>query len=121
MRISVYILLFLVFTNALAVAFDASGMDDHLGIQPSTGSPDQLERAQNQAPSSVDPGSGGSDLFNFWVNLGDTLSLLINGIFPAAKMFSNAGAPDWMVAYAFSGIGIIGVIDFLAFLRGGSI
>lgn len=118
-KISMWIVVFLLFFNAGAVLMNASGTSDYLGVSPQTCTPDSLANADNTAQDFSTGGGGGSTLFGFYNQIAGMLETLFNSIFPGAAMLKCAGLPNYIVTFLFSGLAVIPGIDLAIFLRRG--
>jgi len=117
-RISFWIVIFLLCFNGGAALMDASGASDYLGVEPSTGNPEQLEEAQENSQN-FDPGEGSGDtLFGVANSLTSPLETIFNTIFPGGKMLINVGVPSYLVTFALTALSIIPGYDLMQFLRG---
>lgn len=118
MRVSVHIVLFLVFFNAGAVMLQDTGVADDMGINPDEGNDERLEQASDAARE-PDPGSGiGSTLFGMYNSLAGTVETVFNTIFPGAAMLKANGFPNFWIDFLFAAMPIIVGLDTVAFFRG---
>jgi len=118
MRVSVYIVLFLLFFNAGAVMLESTGIADTMGIQPAEGNSDELEDAK-RAAESPDPGNGlGGTLFGLYNSLAGLLETIFDTIFPGAAMLKANGFPDFFITFLFSGASIVVALDIASYFRG---
>lgn len=118
MRVSVYIVLFLVFFNAGAGMLISTGVAGEMGIDPATGNDAAIEEAQTESEQ-VNPGTGtGGTLFGLYNALGQTVEVIFNTIMPGAAMLKAAGLPAFFVDFLFTGASIIVALDTIAFFRG---
>lgn len=117
-RISVAILLFLVFFNlGTQILIIDTGVAEDMGVDPALGDTGELDDAASQ--SEVQAGSGvGETLFGLYNALMNTLSGLWQAIFPGEQMLKNAGFPDFWVDFVFGAMKLIVALDTIAFLRG---
>lgn len=121
MRVSVYIVMFLLFFNAGAAMLETTGVAESMGIAPSEGNDAQLEKAKQEARS-PDPGSGlGGTLFGLYNSIAGTLETVLNTIFPGAEMLKANNFPDFVVNWAFAGMPIIVGLDIAGYFRGWSL
>jgi len=121
MKLSIQIVLFLVFFNAGAGMIQATAVSDDLGISPETGEPDELQEAQDQADKFSAGGGLGDTLFGLISALGTALNTIVNAIFPGAAMLKNVGIPDPIVNFLFSGMTLYVAFDMMDFLRTGGL
>lgn len=118
MRVSVWIVLFLLFFNAGAGMLINQGVADDMGIDPATGNDERLEQA-NESASNINPGSGtGGTLFGLYNALAQTLETIFNAVMPGAAMLKAAGFPNFFVDFLFTAAFIIVGLDTIAFFRG---
>lgn len=118
MRVSVYLVLFLLFFNAGAVMLESTGIADTMGIQPAEGNSQELEEAK-QAAESPDPGNGiGGTLFGLYNSLAGLLETIFDTIFPGAAMLKANGFPDFFINFCFSGASIVVALDIAGYFRG---
>lgn len=118
MRVSVWIVMFLLFFNAGAGMLISTGVADEIGINPQTGNDDRLEAA-NESASNINPGSGsGGTLFGLYNALAQTLETIFNAILPGAAMLKTAGFPAFFVDFLFTAAFVIVGLDTIAFFRG---
>jgi len=117
-RISFWIVIFLLCFNGGAVLMESSGAADYLGVEPSTGSPEQLEEAKADAQE-FDTGEGSGDtLFGLANSLTNPLETIFNTIFPGGEMLINVGVPSYLVAFCLTALSIVPGYDLISFLRG---
>ena len=122
MRVSVYIVLFLVFFNGGAEMLIDTGVADDMGIDPTTGNDEQLEQADREARH-VDPGTGtGGTLFGLYNALATTVRTVFNTVFPGAAMLKaslpGGTALNAFIDFLFAGASIIVGLDTVAYFRG---
>jgi hypothetical protein len=121
MRVSIYIVMFLVFFNGGALMLESTGAADAMGIDPAEGNDQQLEDAKEQARS-PNPGSGiGGTLFGLYNSLAGTLEAILNTIMPGAEMLKANGFPDPIVNYLFGATPFIIGLDIIGYFRGWSL
>lgn len=121
MRVSVYIVMFILFTNAGAAALQSTDAADTIGVDPAEGSDEQINAAKDAARS-PDPGNGvGGTLFGLYNSIAGLLETIFNLIFPAAAMFKSTPIPDFAVNYAYTAMPIIVGLDVAAYFRGWSL
>ncbi|GAA0305483.1 hypothetical protein [Halarchaeum salinum] len=118
-KISMWIVLFLVFFNAGAGLLGASGAAAYLGVQPSPGGGEELASATSSTQDFRTGSGGGETLFALYSTLSGTLESIFNAIFPGAAMLKNAGVPDYLVTFLFTGLALIPGYDLIMFLRRG--
>lgn len=120
-RVSVYLILFLVFFNGGAIMLDVTGVADYLGVSVDLGDTSEIDTATNQ--TSLQTGTGtGSTLFGTYNRVASFLDTVFTPITAGPEMLKNAwGNPLWadLVDYLFTGIGMIIAIDIALFLRSG--
>lgn len=115
-KISMWIVLFFLFTNAGAAAFTASGAAEYVGIDPSTGA-DLSERKDNL--NEFETGTGlGSTLFGMYNALAGVLEGALN-LLPAVSMMKNGGVPDYIANWIYGGLAVVPSYDLIMFLRSG--
>lgn len=118
MRVSVYIVLFLLFFNGGAEMLIQTGVAGEMGIDPATGNDEELENAKEEARN-PNPGSGvGSTLFGMYNSLASTVEAIFNTIMPGAAMLKATPIPDFFVNFLFGAAPIIVGLDTIAFFRG---
>lgn len=119
MRVSVAIVLFLLFFNAGGTMLEETGVASTSKINdPDTGNNGRLTDAQEEARN-VDPGQGqGGTLFGMYNSLAGTLEPIFNSIFPGAAMLKANGFPDFWINFLFTGMSVIVGLDTLAYFRG---
>lgn len=118
MKISIQIVLFLIFLNAGAVMLDEAGVNDALGIEPAVGGSERLENVQEDTQK-FSTGTGlGETLFGMYTTLGRTVETVVELVTAGPTMLKNAGVPAFFVDYVFAGLLIIPVLDVVSFLRG---
>lgn len=125
MRVSVYIVLFLLFFNGGAELLIDTGVAADMGIDPGTGNDEKLEKAQEDSRT-VDPGTGtGGTLFGMYNAIGSTVETVFNTVFPGAAMLkaaiSGGAAFNAFIDFLFLGASIIVGLDTVAFFRGYSL
>jgi len=120
MRLSVQLLLFLVFMNAFAGALTATPIGADLGVDPDPGGDEAIEDANNQSEEFQSSNGGGETLFGLYNALAGLLEGLLNTL-PAIAMLKNAGAPDFLVNYGFAGYSIILGLDVAGYIRSGGL
>lgn len=121
MRVSIYIVMFLVFFNGGVAVLENTGAADTMGIHPAEGNDAQLEQAKEEARS-PNPGSGiGATLFGLYNSLAGTLETVFNTIFPGAELLKANGFPDFVINYSFSGMALFVGLDTIGFFRGWSL
>lgn len=118
-KISIWIVLFLLFFNGGAVMLEESAAADYLGVNPAVGDNEQLDKAKQEAQKYGTGTGGGQTLFGLWNSLSNVLQTVVDSIFPAATMMRNVGVPNYIVTYFFTGISIVPGIDVIMFLRSG--
>lgn len=123
MRLSVYLLIFLILFNGWAGLLQTYDIDDHLGISAETGDPAALENATSTAQDASDLDSGG--LFDSLIGIVQSgfnaFTGILVGIQPGAQMLANIvppGPAESLVEWGFSIVPIIIGIDVLAYARG---
>ncbi len=117
-RISFWIVIFLICFNGGALLLETSGAADYMGVEPSTGSPEQLEEAKDSAKN-FDTGEGSGDtLFGLANSLMNPLETIFNTIFPGGEMLINVGVPAYLVTFCLTALSIIPGYDAMQFLRG---
>lgn len=118
MRVSVAILLFLVFFNlGTQILIVDTGIAADIGADPALGDTSDLDDAASQ--SEVQAGSGiGETLFGLYNALMNTLSGLWQKIFVGEQMLKNAGFPDFWIDFVFGAMKLIVALDTISFLRG---
>lgn len=120
-RLSVQILLFLVFFNAGAEMIIQAGVAEDLGIDPHVQEPDEIQSAKSQADD-FETGSGfGDTLFGMYNAVAGTVEVFLNGIFPGLAMIKQAGVPAWFGNFLFSGAALYSALDLIGFLRSGGL
>jgi hypothetical protein len=122
MRLSVLLLIFLLLLNGWAGLLQEYGVDDHLGITAETGDPQALENASSKADE-LSGGSGGitNSITGIITSFGNSLSVIIKGVNPAAQMLSNIAPPgiaQSLIVWFFGITNIIVAIDLINFFRG---
>lgn len=118
-KISMWIVIFLLFFNGGAALMNTSGASDYLGVSPDVCAPDSLQNAGETSQGFSTGGGGGSTLFGFYNQIAGMFETLFNSIFPGAAMLKCAGIPDYVVTFAFSGLAVVPGIDIAIFLRRG--
>lgn len=118
-KVSVWIVLFLLFFNGGHIALDVSGTYDYMGVSPNPGDTSDLNDGKGSVQN-FDTGKGlGDTLFGLYNLLASPLETLLNTIFPGAKMLKNIGVPFWIVNFGMAGLAVIPGIDLINFLRSG--
>lgn len=113
-QIAIFLLLLTAASNAVVV----SGVGDALGVQPTTGSGDQIERTQDAA-GSLEPSQGSSEtLFSLFTSGGSVFSGIYKIIFAAPLMFINLGVPAWLTTFVFAPMAIVVTADLFYILSG---
>lgn len=121
MRISIYIVMFLVFFNAGAAMLETTGAAKTMGIDISEGNDERIEEAQN-ASRSPDPGNGvGGTLFGLYNSLAGLLETILNTIAPGAEMLKANGFPAFIINWSFAAMPIIIGLDIISYFRGYSL
>lgn len=118
-KISMWIVLFLLFFNGGAVMLQASGAADYLGVTPATGGGERLDDVSDELNSYETGNGGGSTLFGLYNTLSQPLEAAFNAIFPGAQMLKNVGVPGYLVTFLFTGLAVVPGYDLLVFLRAG--
>lgn len=117
-KLSVYIVLFLLFFNGAAVLLNASGTADYLGVEPDTGDTNKLDAAREESKSFGVSRGIGDTLFGLWITLSTVIETIVGAVFPGANMLMNAGVPSYIVSYGMAGLAVVPGIDLVKFLRG---
>lgn len=121
MRVSVYIVMFLVFFNGGALMLQSTGAADWMGIDPAEGNDEQIKNA-TEAAKNPNPGRGiGETLFGMYNSLAGTLETVFNTVMPGAAMLKaviHSDAGDAFINYIFTAAPIIVGLDTIAFFRG---
>lgn len=122
MRLSVLILVFLLFVNGWAALLQAYDVDDHLGINAETGDPQELQEAQDKAKN-VTTNSGGitGSTTGLITTVTTGIGALVKGVNPAAQMLSNIAPPGItqdIILWLFGVTEIIVAVDIINFARG---
>lgn len=121
MRVSVQIVLFLIFFNAGAQMIISAGVAADLGIDPHVSESDELDQAEQEA-NNFDTGSGfGDTLFGMYNALADTVTTILNAIFPGLAMLKAAGVPGFFADFIFAGASLYSALDLIGFLRSGGL
>jgi len=121
MRVSIYLVMFLLFFNGGYVMLEQTGAADTMGIDPAEGNDEQFEEAKD-ASRNVNPGNGlGSTLFAMYNSLAGVLETIFNTIFPGAEMLKANGFPDFAINYSFGAAPIIIALDIIGYFRGYSL
>jgi hypothetical protein len=118
-KLSVYVVLFLLFFNGSAILLDASGTTEHLGIETSTDNGDEVVAASEDARTFEVGGGLGQTLFGLYAALGGVLEGLFNAVNPGAAMLKSTFVPDYLVNFVFLGLHLLPAIDIVKFLRSG--
>lgn len=119
-RVSVWIVLFLVFFNAGYGMMGAMGVWDHMGTDPEPGGDELDDLKDSQRPDEVNPQGGGlSTLFGLIASLYDsTVGAVLSAIFPGIDMLGNLDIMPAGVVEFLKWAGLIATIDAAAYLRG---
>lgn len=116
------LLIFFVLLNAWGGILQQYHIDDHLGINAETGSPQKLNDAQQAASSSLQTGGPlGGTLIVMIIAGAHRLESLFMGLQPGVQMLSNVvppGPATSLVEVAGTIIPIIAVLDLLDYMRG---
>lgn len=118
MRPTTVILIVVIFTNAGAGAFVASGAAADWGVQPNPGGDQAVEQANSTASNLDASGGFGSTLFGLFVSVGGWFNELSNAIFAAPTMAANLGVPAWLNTFIFAPLYILATIDIAYILTG---
>lgn len=118
-KASVYIVIFLISTNAGAAMLQSQGITDDLGVGVCVSQADELDRAQDQADE-YGAGSGvGDTLFGLYASLAGVLETVFNAVMPAGAMLKCNGAPDFIINFGFTVLAMIPMFNVISFLRSG--
>lgn len=118
MRVTTVVLIFLLFLNLSSAAFVNSGAAEDMGIEPSAGGDDAVEKA-NSTASQLEPSGGfGATLFGLFVSVGQWFDTLVSTVFAAPHMFQNLGVPAWITNFVFGPMYIVATIDIAYILIG---
>lgn len=118
-KLSVYIVLFLVFFNGGAALLDASGTTEHLGLDTTTSNGDDIEAKADNARDFSVGGGVGETLFGLYNAVAGVLETVFDTLTPGAKMLKSAGVPDYLVNFTFAGLYVVPGIDLINFFRSG--
>lgn len=118
-KISVWIVLFLLFFNGGHVLMAESGAYSYLGVSANPGDHSQLDKGEEKLKKFSTPGGGDSTLFALYNTVANPLEIMFNAIMPGAAMLKNIGWPKYIVNFLFSGLAVIPGIDLVKFLRSG--
>jgi hypothetical protein len=122
MRISVYIVLFLVAFNAAPGLLDATGISQTHGLDQEAGAAsDQINEANERLDDPQTSGGGLQTLFGLYATLTRIWDTVVNIIFPGAVMVKNAGVPDALVNFVMSVVTIVAGLDIIDFFRSGGL
>lgn len=120
-RVSIWIVLFIVFFNGGYVMMDGLDVWDHMGVDPQPGGEEIREDIQNQTnPDNINPQGGGlATLFGLISSLWNTtVGAVLDQLLPGIAMLGNLNIiPDPLVDF-FQLASVIAGIDAAAYLRG---
>lgn len=116
MRYSTRVLIFLVFLNAGATAFSASGVAADWGIEPDPGGDASIESA-NQTASGFEPSGGfGETLFGLYASITGTFQDVIGVATAGPSMIGNLGVPGWVTTFVFAPLYLLVAFDLVYLL-----
>lgn len=125
MRLSIYLVLFMIFFNAGAGVIQLAGVTGTHGLDAVEQDVDELNAAQDAGEKSTSPGgSVGGTLIGLISSAGKTLSTIVNAVFPGADLLKSATPPgivNNIIDYLFTGAAIVVGVDLLRYFRGGGI
>lgn len=116
MRYSTRIVIFLLFLNAAAGAFVASGTAADWGISPTPGGDEALQTANETATSIQGSGGFGETLFGAFAGAANTFSAIFSVVFAGPLMIANLGVPAWLTGFVFAPAYILVGIDLVYIL-----
>jgi hypothetical protein len=121
MRISIYLLIFLILFNGWGALLQEYHIDDQLGISAETGDPGELDQAQESAKEVQTGNAIGGTLLGYYNALLSTVEGMVTGLQPGVQMLVNvvpAGIGQDFIVWAGAIIPIITAADLLAYARG---
>lgn len=121
MRISVFLVIFLILFNGWAVVMVDYGIDDHLGFNAETGDAPELQETQEAAGNVSSGEPAGQTLIGFYNGLLKTFENVLTGWEPGVQMLVNivpGGVAQDLIIWAFSISKIIIAVDVMAYARG---
>lgn len=122
MRITVYIVLFLVFMHAAPAMLDSAGLTETHGLNPDTGAASsQIDAAKDRANDAETSGGGLQTLFGLYATLGRVWDAIVNIIYPGAEMVKNIGVPNLLVNFLMSGLTLFSAMDVFDYIRSGGL
>lgn len=121
MRVSIYLLIFLILFNGWAGLLQQYDIDDQLGINAETGDPQELDEAKSAADNIQTGQSIGGTLLGYYNALLNTVEGMVTGLQPGVQMLVNISPPgpaEDVIVWAGTIIPIIVATDLIAVARG---
>lgn len=112
MRKSVKYVVFLLYLDAAALLFEASGAAEDMGIEPALGAGNHLSNAMSSVDSLSSQG-GGETLFAVYSAMAETAQGVFKGVFAGPIMLDNLGVPTFLVTFIFVPATLISGLDIL--------
>lgn len=116
MRYSTRVLIFLIFLNAAATAFSASGVAADWGIEPDPGGDAQLANVEENASSFQPSGGFAATLYGLYASVTGVFQNVIGVATAGPTMIGNLGVPGWVTAFAFAPLYLLVAIDLVYLL-----
>jgi hypothetical protein len=116
MRYSTRVVVFLLFLNAAAGAFVASGAAGDWGISPTPGGDEVIEQANESATSIQGDGGFAQTLFGAFAGAANAFESIFAVVFAGPLMLSNLGVPGWLVGFVFAPAYLLVGIDLVYIL-----
>jgi len=116
MRYSTRAVIFLIFLNAAAGVFVASGVAADWGVSPTPGGDDALNDAKDSASSIQGDGGFAQTLFGAFAGAANAFETIFGVVFAGPLMISNLGVPAWLVGFVFAPTYLIVPIDLVYLL-----
>lgn len=116
MRYSTRLVIFLLFLNAGAGAFVASGTAADWGVSPTVGGDDALQQANQSATSIQGDGGFAQTLFGAFAGAANAFEGIFSVVFAGPLMIANLGVPSWLVTFVFAPAYLLVGIDLVYIL-----
>jgi len=108
----------LIFVNAAANLFVASGLAEDFGHTPAIGGDETIDRASDEMQSVEPTGGFAATLFQLYTSVTGPVKWVVEILFGAELMLYNMQAPNWLINFLLAPKGIIGGAAIIYTLTG---
>lgn len=100
--VAIFVVIFLLFLNAVPSLLLASGVAEDMGIDPSISGGDAIGEANSELRNIEPSGGFAGTLFQLYTSVTGPIKILLEVVVGGPLMFISLGVPGWLVDFVFA-------------------